>query len=377
MSNTRAWSPAYPVASSGACCACSAPCSVSCTSPYAPLSSNPWCAGALAASILAAAPPVSAQDFYAGKTVTVVVANTAGSGYDTYGRLLARHLSKYIPGKPTIIVQNMPGAGSIKATDYTANVAPKDGTLFTLAMPGALVEPLTGDPTKYRYDPVKIAYIGTMDSGTRMCMTAPGSKIRSIDDARKSKTIMAATAAGSSAYDYPNFLNALIGTQFNVVTGYPGPGDMFLAADRGEAEGLCGIEFSTYMALRPNWLHGDKKGNPLLQLGLEVNSRITALGFPSIWEFIKPEDKALVELIVSQQVFQRPFLAPPGTPEPQLKVLRTAFMAALKDPELLEEAKKSNVELNARSGEEVEALVKKIYAAPKDLIDRMAKVIRP
>ncbi|MEQ1715559.1 MAG: tripartite tricarboxylate transporter substrate-binding protein [Hyphomicrobium sp.] len=333
--------------------------------------------GVLAIGAMGKASPAVAQDFYAGKTLTVVVGNTAGSGYDTYGRLLARHITKYVPGKPAVIVQNMPGAGSIKATDYTYSVAPKDGTLVTLAMPGALVEPLTGDPTKYRYDPVKIAYIGTMDSGTRMCMTRPGSSIKSMADARRTKTIMAATAAGSSAYDYPNFINALTGTQFTVVTGYPGPGDMFLAADRGEAEGLCGIEYSTYTALRPNWLAGEKKGNPLVQLGLEVNPRVTALGFPSIWEFIKPDDKALVELIVSQQVFQRPFLAPPGTPEPQIKALRTAFMAALKDPELLEEAKKSNIEINAKSGEEVEALVKKIYAAPKGLIERMAKVIRP
>ena len=318
-----------------------------------------------------------AQDFYAGKQLTIVVANTAGSGYDTYGRLLARHISKHIPGKPTVIVQNMPGAGSIKATDYTFNVAPKDGTTFTLAMPGALVEPLTGDPTKYRYDPVKIAYIGTMDSGTRMCMTRPGSPIRTMDDARKNRTIMAATAIGSSAFDYPNFINAVAGTKFNVVTGYPGPGDLFLAAERGEAEGLCGIELSTYSALRPGWLSGDKKGNALVQLGLEVNPRVTELGFPPIWDFIKPEDKPLVELIVSQQVFQRPFLAPAETPAPQLRVLRTAFMAALRDPELLEEAKKSTIELNPKSGEEVEALVKKIYGAPKSLIDQMAKAIRP
>lgn len=318
-----------------------------------------------------------AQDLYAGKQLTIVVANTAGSGYDTYGRLLARHITKYIPGKPAVIVQNMPGAGSIKATDYTVNVAPKDGTTIALAMPGALVEPLTGDPTKYRYDPIKIAYIGTMDSGTRLCMTRPGSLIRTMDDARKNRTIMAATALGSSAFDYPHFINSVAGTKFNVVTGYPGPGDLFLAAERGEAEGLCGLEFSTFTTLRPGWLTGDKRGNPLVQLGLEVNPRVTELGFPPIWDFIKPEDKPLVELIVSQQVFQRPFLAPPETPAAQLKVLRTAFMAALKDPELLEEAKKSSIELNPKSGEEVEALVKKIYAAPKDLIDRMAKAIRP
>lgn len=318
-----------------------------------------------------------AQDYYAGKQLTIIVANTAGSGYDAYGRLLARHIVKYIPGKPTVIVQNMPGAGSIKAVDYTVNVAPKDGTQFTLAMPGALIEPLTGDPKKYRYDPRTIAYIGTMDSGTRMCMTWPSTKAKSMEDARKDKVVMAATAPGSSAYDYAHFINAVAGTKFSVVTGYPGPGAMFLAVERGEADGVCGIDISTYQALRPGWLEGEKKGNPLVQLGLEVNPRATALGFPSIWNFIKPEDKPLVELIVSQQVFQRPFLAPPGTPPAQLKVLRAAFTAAMKDTELLEEAKKSKIELNAKSGEDVEALVKKIYSAPKELIDRMAKVIRP
>jgi tripartite-type tricarboxylate transporter receptor subunit TctC len=318
-----------------------------------------------------------AQDYYAGKQLTIIVANTAGSGYDAYGRLLARHIVKYIPGKPTVIVQNMPGAGSIKAVDYTVNVAPKDGTHFTLAMPGALIEPLTGDPTKYRYDPRTIAYIGTMDSGTRMCMTWPSTKARSMEDARKSKVVMAATAPGSSAYDYAHFINAVAGTQFTVITGYPGPGAMFLAVERGEADGVCGIDISTYQALRPGWLEGEKKGNPLVQLGLEVNPRATSLGFPPIWNFIKPEDRPLTELIVSQQVFQRPFLAPPATPPAQLKVLRAAFSAAMKDPELLQEAQKSKIELNPKSGEEVEALVKKIYSAPKDLIDRMAKVIRP
>ena len=337
-----------------------------------------WRAAALLGVASAAiAPNAQAQDFYAGKTITIVVANTAGSGYDAYGRALGRHMSKYIPGKPTIIVQNMPGAGSIKATDYTANVAPKDGTVFTLAMPGALIEPLTGDPTRYRYDPTRLGYIGTMDSGTRMCMTVATSKTRSFEDARTTKTIMAATAVGSSAYDYPHFINALAGTKFSVVTGYPGPGDMFLAAERGEADGVCGIDISTYASLRPAWLTGDKKGHPLVQLGLDVNPKATSLGFRPIWDFIKPQDRALVELIVSQQVFQRPFLAPPGTPADQLKILRTAFMAALKDPELLAEAKKGNFEINPKSGEDVEALVKKIYAAPKELIQRMAKVIRP
>lgn len=322
-------------------------------------------------------PMCAAQDFYAGKTVTVIVGNTAGSGYDAYGRALARHMPKYIPGKPTMVVQNMPGAGSIKSVEYTTTIAPKDGTAFTLAMPGALIEPLTGDPSKYRYDPTKLAYVGTADSGTRLCMTLPSSKIKSMTDARSGKAIMAATALGSSAFDYPNFLNKLAGTQFTVTTGYPGPGDLFLAAERGEADGVCGLEFSTYMTLRPGWLEGPQKGNPLVQAGLEPSPRATRLGFPWLFDFIKAEDKPVVELIVSQQVFQRPFLAPPGTPEAQLKILRSAFMATMKDPELLEEAKKSSIEINPKSGEEVEALVARIYGSPKDLIERMAKAIRP
>lgn len=333
---------------------------------------------AAAFSSLALAFPAGAQDFYAGKQLTLVIANPAGGGYDTYGRLLARHIVKHIPGKPGIIVQNMPGAGSIKATDYTANVAPKDGTVFTLVLPGAMVEPLTtSDPSKYRYDPTRLAYIGTMDAGTRVCMTSHASKVKTIEDAQKQKSIIAATAAGSSAYDYPHFLNALIGTQFNVVTGYPGPGDVFLAAERGEADGLCGFDISTFTALRPGWLTGEKKGNALLQLGLEENPKVTAMGFPTVWKYLKPQDRELVELIVSQQVFQRPFIAPPGTPDAQIKILRQAFMAALADPELIAEAAKANIELNAKSGAEVEALVKKIYSAPKELIARMARVIRP
>ena len=322
------------------------------------------------------AAPAFAQEFYAGKTVTIIVANTAGSGYDAYARLLARHVSKHIPGRPHVIVQNMPGAGGIKATDFTANVAPKDGTVFTLTMPGALVDPLTGDRTQFRYDPVRLAYIGTMDSGTRLCMTASSSKVRSVEDARKTKAIMAATQAGSSAYDYPHFINALAGTQFSVVTGYPGPADLFLAAERGEADGLCGIDISTFAALRPDWLAG-KQGYAMLQVGLEPNPKATALGFPPIWNYVKPEDKLLVELIVSQQVFQRPFLAPPGTPDVQVKSLRSAFMAALHDAELVDEASKSKLELNPRSGENVEALVRKMYSAPTELIQRMARVIRP
>lgn len=330
-------------------------------------------AGALA--LLAG--PASGQDFYAGRTLTIVVANPAGSGYDAYARLLGRHVSRHIPGRPAVVVQNMPGAGGVKATDFIANVAPKDGTVLGLTLPGALVDPLTGDPTKFRYTPERLAYVGTMDNGTRLCMTYKASKVSSVETARTTSAVMAATQVGSSAHDYPHFLNALAGTRFKVVTGYSGPGDLFLAAERGEADGLCGIDISTFAAMRPNWLEGDGRAHAMLQVGLEPNPKATALGFPSIWDFVKAEDRSLVELIVSQQVFQRPVIAPQDTPRAQLEILRSAFNAALGDEQLLTEARKSKLDINPKSGEEVEALIRKIYSAPKDLVGRMTRAIRP
>jgi len=330
-----------------------------------------------AAAFAWVAVPAAAHDFYAGKSLTIVVGNPAGSGYDAYARLLGRHISRHIPGRPNVVVQNMPGAGGVKATDFIANVAPKDGTVLALTLPGALVDPLTGDPGKFRYTPERLAYVGTMDSGTRLCMTFSSSKVRSVEIARTTPAVMAATQVGSSAHDYPHFLNAIVGTRFKVVTGYSGPADLFLAAERGEADGLCGIDISTFAALRPNWLEGRSTAHAMLQVGLEPNPKASALGFPSIWQYVNAEDKSLVELIVSQQVFQRPVIAPQTTPHAHLAILRSAFVAALNDAQLLEEARKSVLDINPKSGEEVEALVRKIYSAPKDLIQRMTRVIRP
>ena len=334
-----------------------------------------------AASLAALADRPHAQDsrndnFYAGKTITVVVGNVSSSGYDPYGRVLARHMPKYLTGKPTVIVQNMPGAGSIKATDYTYNIAPKDGTAITLVMPGALVEPLTGDPTKFRYDATKFEYLGTADVGTRLCFTRSASAVKTFADARKTKAVMAATAAGSSLWDYPHFLNALAGTRFEVVSGYPGPADAMIAVERGEADGICGLELSTVRNLRPEWI-GTDKANVFLQIGMEPHAEMTRLGVPDMWQFIPADNRKVVELIVAQQAFQRPFLAPPGTPPDQLKMLRAAFMSVWKDPEALADAAKMKIDVNPKSGDEVAALVRSIYDAPKDIVARMAKSIRP
>ena len=317
-----------------------------------------------------------AADFYEGKTLTLIVGNDAGSGYDSYARVVSRHMPKFIPGRPNIVVQNMPGAGSITAAQYLYVIAPKDGTTFGIVFPGAIIEPLTGDATKYRYDPTKFEYLGTADSGTRLCFTSAASKVKTFADARARKTLIASTAPGSSTWDYSYFFNALAGARFETVSGYKGPGDLMLALERGEADGVCALDVSTVTTLRPDWF-GAGKANFLVQAGMEPNDKLTKLGIPSMWSFIADENRAVAELFVSQQVFGRPFLAPPGAPQAQMQILRAAFDATFRDPEALEEARRMNLEINSRSGETVGALVKKVYASPKSVIEQMSRAIRP
>jgi tripartite-type tricarboxylate transporter receptor subunit TctC len=316
------------------------------------------------------------QDFYAGKMVTLVVGSAAGTGYDVYGRAVGRHLVKHIPGKPGIVVQNMDGAGSIRATEWLANIAPKDGTTIAIIFPGAIVKPLTEKPGRYRYDPARLEYLGTADSGTRMCSTSLKSKVRTFEDAQKEVAVIASTSPGGSTFDYPTMLNRLAGTKFRVVTGYKSTGSIALAVERGEADGWCGVDLSTYMAVRPTWIP-NKEVNFLIQLGLEPHDEMTKIGFPSIWKYVAPENKKVMELIVSQQVFQRPFVAPPGTPADRIAVLRAAFEATMKDKEFLAEADKGKLAVNPRTGEQVKKLVAEMYAAPKDVVERMAKAVAP
>lgn len=333
-------------------------------------------AGIAAFASLAAAVPASAQDFWAGKTLTLIIGTDAGSGYDVYGRLAGRYLVKHLPGKPGLIPQNLTGAGSKRAAEHIALVAPKDGSTIALLFPGAIFEPLIIERSKWRYDPSKFEYLGTADSGTRMCSTMPNSKVKTFEDARREVATTGASAPGGSTYDYPTMLNALAGTKFKVITGYKGTPDIAVAMERGEVDGWCGIEVSTYTAVRPDWVP-KKQVNTFVQLGLEPNPQMTALGIPSIWQFAPPENRKALEIIVSQQVFQRPFIAPPGVPAERMKQLQTAFMSAMADPEFLAEAEKAKLTVAPKSGPEVAALVSSMYGAPQQIIDQMAKALRP
>lgn len=335
-------------------------------------------AGAFAAAVtFGTAAPARAADFYSGKTINFIIGGNPGGGYDTYARTVARHLADHIPGKPNIIPQNMPGAGSGKAAQYIFSVAPKDGTAIGALYPGAIVGPLLDDQTHWHFEPTKFNYVGSADSGTRLCMTWKTSKIKTFEDARKQKVIMGASQAGGSTRDYAYLLNHMAGAKFEVVSGYKGSVDILLAMERGEIEGLCGFDWSSLLAQRPDWVKTHSV-NLILQMGVEPNKDLLKSGVPEVWKYItSDDDRQAMELVVSQQVFGRPYVLPPDTPAARVKTLRTAFDATMNDKELLADAKKSRIVIDPTSGAKAQALVEKLYATPKRIVDKAKSATTP
>lgn len=329
------------------------------------------------AALAGLAGPAAANDFYAGKQIVFLIGGDAGGGYDLYARALSRHMGRFIPGNPTFIPRNQPGAGSGTAAAYLASVAPKDGTMIGAVFPGVIIGPLLEEKQQGLFDPTKFVYLGSADSGTRVCITYQNSKIKTFEDAQQNKVVIGASAAGGSTRDYAYLHANAAGAQFNVVSGYKGTVDIFLAMERGEVDGMCGLDWSSLKSQRPTWV-SEKKINILVQNSLDPEPELDRMGVPPIWKFIKSEeDKKAVEMVLSQQIFGRPYLAPPGANPAQVKVLRDAFSATVKDPEFLADAEKSRLDVTPSSGERVQSVVEKLYATSKETIKRAKEIISP
>jgi tripartite-type tricarboxylate transporter receptor subunit TctC len=330
-----------------------------------------------AAALLAGPVAAAAEDFYAGKTIDFIVGAASGGGYDIYARALARHLPRHIPGNPTIVVKNMPGAGSGRAAAFISSIAPKDGTAMGALFPGAIMGPLLEDRAQALYDPTKFQYLASADSGTRICATYQTSKIKTFEDALQQKAIMGASAAGGSTRDYVNMHRKTTGAKMELVTGYKGTADLGLAMERGEIDGICGWDWASAKSQKPDWIR-DRKLNILVQVGLEPDDELTKINVPPIWKYIaKEDDRKAVELVVTQQVFGRPYIAPPGTPADRVALLRAAFDATMKDKEFLADAEKSRIDINPSQGGKVQQVVEKVYAAPKAIVDLAKELIKP
>ncbi len=334
-------------------------------------------AGLIALAAALAAGPAGAADTFAGKSIDLLIGAPPGGGYDIYARALARHFGRHIPGQPTIVSKNMPGAGSARAAGFISAVAPKDGTAIAAIMPGAVMGPLLDEKAEALFDPTKVLYLGTANSGTRVCVSRKDSKIKTFDDALTQKAAFGGVSTNDSTREYGYLHKKTAGAQYDVVSGYSGTAEIALALERGEIDGACGWDWASLKSQRPDWIK-DHKVNVLLQVGLEPNDELTRMGVPPVFKYVRSEDdRKVVELVISQQVFQRSYIAPPGLPANQLEILRAAFDATMRDQAFLDDAARIRIDVSPLPGAKVQELVQKLYAAPKDVVARARQAISP
>lgn len=315
----------------------------------------------------------SAEQFYKGKRVTMIIPSGAGGGYDAYSRLLARHLDRNLPGQPAIVAQNMDGASGIRGTNYLYQVAPKDGTTMGSTYNTLLTEPLLGN-TAAQFDPSKFEWIGSLATQYNACMVWHTSPIKTIEDATRREVLVSTTGMSGNSAKTPLMVNMLLGTKFKVISGYKTT-EMRLAVERGEVEGICGLSYDTYVAANPEWLR-DKKIRFILQAGSKGIPELK--GVPLLKDFVKDEkQKQALSLFSVRDEVGRPFLYPPQTPKYLVEAARKAFDATMKDPKFMAEAKKLKLELDPMTGAQMEKAIKDAYAAPKDVVAIAAKLWPP
>jgi tripartite-type tricarboxylate transporter receptor subunit TctC len=313
----------------------------------------------------------SVAEFYSGKQITLIVGASAGGGYDTQARLVARHLGKNVPGNPTIIVQNMPGAGSLTATNYIQNAAPKDGTVIALVMRGMLLIK-NWSPASVRFDLSHLNWIGSVNSEvavTAAWHTAPHKTVKDLFD----KELIVGGTTGVDPETTPRLFNALLGTKFKIVNGYPGTTEIILAMERGEVQGIGDWSWSSMKTARPDWLR-DGKITLLMQAALQKDPELPDL--PSALDFVKNDaDRKVMELYLTQKTVARPVIAPPGIPVERLAALRAGFIALAQDKDFIADAQNTRLEVAPISGEAVDKVISLITSASPETAERLGKAI--
>jgi tripartite-type tricarboxylate transporter receptor subunit TctC len=328
----------------------------------------------LAATLLwpGAAFSQSVEDFYRGKKIDLIIGYSPGGTYDLYARLVARFLGSHIPGKPLIVPRNMPGAGSRAAATWVANVAAKDGSVLATADQSMSLEQAAGDK-RIKFDTRQFIYIGNPNIENNTTATWAASGVKTIDDAKKREVTMGATG-GSTSSQYPKAMNALLGTRFRIIFGYPGGNDINLAMERGEVDGRGSNSWSSWKTTRPDWL-AQKKINILVQIGLKKARDLPDV--PLLMDLASnPEDRELLRLLSASTNIGRPIFTTPGVPADRVAALRKAFDAMVRDPAFLAEARRAKFDIEPNSGEELQKLVAGIVGTPKAQADRLRKIIQ-
>lgn len=318
----------------------------------------------------ARADPVT--DFYRGATVTMIVSTSAGGGYDTLARAIARHLAAHIPGHPTIVVRNMPGAGGIIATNYLFAAAPRDGSVLGLIQSDPPLEPLFGTG-EARFDATKFNWLGTPSVETAMVLVWHTVPVNSVDDLRTRVTEMGASGANSTPAFYARLLNAVLGTRMKVIPAYPGQNDAFLAMERGELDGYPSVFYSALSSTRPTWLP-EHKAKAIVQYGAD---KLPALGnVPFAPDLVSnADDKLAMQVAFAPLALGRPLLMPPDVPTARLGAMREALKATFADPAFLADAQKIGLQVNSpRGGDHLVRVIERAYQAPARIIARLREI---
>ena len=327
----------------------------------------------LAASLAASAAAFAAEDnFYAGKTVRIVVGYPPGSTFDNYARLATRHYNRHIPGAPTVIVQNMPGAGGLTATSNVANVAAADGLTLALINPVNAMEPIL-NPEAAKFDARQFKWIGSMNSEVGTCGFW-NENIRTLDDLRKMQATLGATGPSAGSTLDAKAVQGILGLNFKLVLGYPGLNDVRLAAENKEVDGYCGLNVSAIKATLWEPFQAGKF-RVVVQTGIEKHPSLPA-SIPSVFELAQDEDsKKILKLVFSPWAYGAPVMAPPATPDARVAVLRKAFAEMMEDPQLREDTAKMNLETRYMAPDKILALVTDAYATPTNIVERTRKLL--
>lgn len=330
----------------------------------------------LAFLLVISAVPVLAQpsveQFYRGKTVTVVVGSAAGGGYDLYARLVARHLGRFVPGNPTIVVQNMPGAGSNRAAGFVAVQGARDGTVMGTVMASAIMWPLISDQP-LQHDPSKFLMIGSVNHSVYYCLVRADAPVKTFEEAFEKQVIIGTSGEGATLREMPVMLVNILGVKFRLVGGYTGSRDIILAMERNEVHGMCGMDWSSMVTQRRDWVESGFV-RPLVQEDLIGHPELTKQKVPLAVNFAKTQtDRQVMEIMYSGNMFGRPYMFPPGVPQERVDAFRKAFTQMVQDEQFLAEAAKAQMEVSPMTGVELQDVVAKLYAMPPEVVEKLKR----
>lgn len=314
----------------------------------------------------------SADDFYWGKTVTLVVSSSAGGGYDVMGREIAKYLGNHIPGKPRVVVSNMPGAGGIVAMNYFYRNAPKDGTFIGGVQNNTPFEPLLGTK-EAQYEATKFNWLGSPSAEVGLIAVWRNVPVNSIADLKKREITVGSSGANSTPSFYARLINETLGTKMRIVVGYPGQNEVYFAMERGEVDGFPSLFYNTLNATKPNW-RAEKNIKLILQYGLEKEPAIPDV--PSALDLAtNPEDRMLLQAGLAEVTLGRPYLTPPGVPADRVAILRKALADTFRDPAFQADSKRMSLGVNApKTGEQIQQLIAQTYSVSPKVIDRLRKL---